>query len=498
MTEIRFADTTIRDGHLSLWAQNMRTGMMLAIARDLDRAGFTSIECMYTHPKKTVRELKEDPWERIRLLRERITETPLRTIVGRFPQFDLSPPFLLAMRLRCEARAGIRQARISDEWNQADMWAWKIRAAREVGIDPIVNLIYSYSPKHTDAYYAERAAQLAALRPFRICLKDPGGLLTPERLRTLVPAVLANTGDIHVELHSHCTTGLGPLNALEAVKLGIRTVNTGVPPLANGTALPSVFNVAANLRVMGYEPVFDEAAARAVSEKLTAIAAHDGLPPGRPVEYDAAQYQHQVPGGMLTNLRHQLKLVGMEDRYADTLAECARVREEWGWPIMVTPLSQFVGSQAAINVITGERYKEVTDQTILYALGYWGGQEAIDGMDTDVRDRILARPRAKEIAAAPPPEPTEADLRARYGGPGVSEEELLLRMECSDAELAAMRAAGPPRDYEHLDAASPLVELVAQLTQRSDRHFIQVQKGDLALTLARGAAPEPAPTAGHA
>ena len=113
MTEIRFADTTIRDGHTSLWAQNMRTGMMLAIAPDLDRAGFSSIELMYPQPKKVVRELKEDPWERLRLVRERITETPLRTIVGPFPAFELSPPILLTLRLQCEARAGIRQARIS-------------------------------------------------------------------------------------------------------------------------------------------------------------------------------------------------------------------------------------------------------------------------------------------------------------------------------------------------------------------------------------------------
>jgi oxaloacetate decarboxylase alpha subunit len=487
MTEIRFADTTIRDGPLSLWANNMRTGMILAIARDLDRAGFSSIECMYTHPKKVVRELKEDPWERIRLVRERVTETPLRCIVGRFPQFDLSPPLLLKIRLQCEARAGIRQARISDDWNQPDEWAWKIEAAREVGIDPIVNIIFSYSPKHTDEYFGERARQLAALRPFRICLKDPGGLLTPERMRTLVPAVLAGTGDIHVELHSHCTTGLGPLNALEAVKLGIRTINTGVPPLANGTALPSVLNVAANLRGMGYEPVFDEAAVRDASAKLTAIAEHDGLPMGRPVEYDASQYAHQVPGGMLTNLRHQLMLVGLENKYAETLAECARVREEWGWPIMVTPLSQFVGSQAAINVITGERYKEVTDQTIFYALGYWGGQECIQGMHPDVRDRILARSRARELGASPPREPTYDDLRARFGGPGVSDEEMLLRMECTPEELAALQAAGPPRDYEHLDAGSPLVTLVEQLTRRTDRSYIHVQKGDLALTLARGA-----------
>jgi oxaloacetate decarboxylase alpha subunit len=243
-----------------------------------------------------------------------------------------------------------------------------------------------------------------------------------------------------------------------------------------------------------------------VSAKLTAIAQREGFPYGRPVQHDIAQYQHQVPGGMLTNLRHQLKLVGMENRYDQVLEECARVREEWGWPIMVTPLSQFVGSQAAINVITGERYKEVTDQTILYALGYWGGQEAIDGLDPNTRDRILAHPRARELTAAPPREPTPADLRARFGGPGVSDEELLLRLECSAAELTALRAAGPPRPYDHLaaspsptpshrattppsqqplDAASPIVALVAHLTRRPDHHYVHVQKGPLTLTLAR-------------
>jgi oxaloacetate decarboxylase (Na+ extruding) subunit alpha len=494
MTEIRFADTTIRDGHSSLWAQNMRTGMILAIAPDLDRAGFTSIELMYPPPKKVVRELHENPWERLRLVREQITETPLRTIVGPYPTFDYAPPIYTRLKVRCEGRAGIRQARISSEWNQAESWAWKIEAVRDAGMDPIVNLIYSHSPKHTDEYYADRARQLVALQPWRICLKDPGGLLTPERVRTLVPAIRAQTGDIPLELHGHCTTGLGPLNAIEAVKLGIHIVNVGVPPLANGAALPSIYNLADNLRALGYEPVYDEAATRAVTARLTAIAERDGLPIGRPVEYDGAQYQHQVPGGMISNLRHQLKLVGMESRVEAVLEEASRVREEWGWPIMVTPLSQFVGSQAAINVITGDRYAHVTDQAILYALGFWGGQEAMDAMDPTVRDKVLDRPRAREIMADPPREPTYAELQARWGGPGVSDEELLLRMECSDAELAMLRAAGPPRRYDHLDAGAPLVALVEQLTRRAGYRYVHVQKGALSLTLTRDEAPPtPAP-----
>ena len=485
MTEVYFADTTIRDGPLSLWAQNIRTGMMLAIARDLDQAGFQSIEIMYTHPKKAVRELKEDPWERLYLLRQQVVNTPLRAIMGRFRQFDLSPPALFEILMTCLARAGVRQARISDEWNQLEQWQRKVRVARSAGIDPVINIIFSHSPKHTDEYYAKRARQAATLDVYRLCFKDPGGLLTPERVRTLVPIILANVGDKYVELHSHCTTGLGPLNALEAVKQGIRTVNVGVPPLANGTALPSVFNLAANLRALGYGPTFDEEACRRVQAKLTAIAQHDGLPLGRPVDLDLSQYEHQIPGGMLTNLRHQLMLVGLESRYDEALEECARVREEWGYPIMVTPLSQFVGSQAAINVIVGERYKEVTDQTIHYALGRYGGQEAIDALDPNIRDTILNRPRARELAQWELGDPSADELRRELGTAGMRDEEMLLRMEVLDEEIAAMRAAGPPRSYEHLSAEQPLVTLVRELAARTDRSFIRFQKNGTTITLSR-------------
>jgi oxaloacetate decarboxylase alpha subunit len=481
MTEIRFVDTTIRDGPQSLWANNIRTGAILSVAPLLDRAGFEAIETIYVDPKKIVRELKEDPWERLRLLRERVTETPLRLITGRFNPFWISPPVIWELWMACMARVGCRQARITDEWNQADLWAWKVKVAREVGIDPVINLIFSESPRHTDAYYAERARQASSLDIYRLCLKDPGGLLTPERMRTLVPAILANANGKYVELHSHCTTGLGPLNALEAVQLGIKTVNVGVPPLANGSALPNIFNITGNLRVMGHEPVIEEATLQPVMEQLTSLARRERFPIGTPVEYDASQYAHQVPGGMITNLRHQLGLVGLAHKMDETLEECIRVRTEWGWPIMVTPLSQFVGTQAAINVIVGERYKEVTDQTIYYALGYWGGEEAIHAMAPDVRDKILNRPRARELAAWEPPQPTVKELRERYGGPGVSDEEMLLRLEVSPDEIAAMRAAAP--STEGLSVTQPLVTLIQELTRRADRSYIHLQKGDLSLTL---------------
>src|SRR6185369_12431769 len=151
-----------------------------------------------------------------------------------------------------------------------------------------------------------------------------------------------------------------------------------------------------------------------VTEHFTAVALRDGLPIGKPFEYDENLYRHQVPGGMISNLKHQLKLVGMQDKIDATLEEAARVRAEFGYPIMVTPLSQFVGTQAAFNVIVGERYKEVPDEVIQMALGYWG-REAITAMDPAIRAKILDRPRAREWERWEQPQPSLAEIRREHG-----------------------------------------------------------------------------------
>ena len=482
MSEITFVDTTLRDGHQSLWAEGMRTGMMLAVAGQIDRAGFEGIELISSsHLKKSVRELKEDPWERIRLVAQRVKKTPLRLIAGRVNAFELTPDSIYRLFIERMAANGIRQARISEEWNQLPGWRKKVDVARSAGLDAIVNLIYSISPKHTDEYYAQKAREAASLKPFHLCLKDPGGLLTPERVEALVPLIQQNSDGIPLELHTHCNTGLGPLCCVEAIKQGVKIINTAVPPLANGSSNPSVFNVAKNVRALGYTPLVDEEALKSVEEHFAYIAKREGFPIGAPAEYDHSQYLHQVPGGMISNLRHQLRLVGMEDKIKATLVECTQVRAELGYPIMVTPLSQFVGSQAAINVIVGERYKEVTDQVIHYALGRWGGEEATSSMDPDVRDKILSRHRAKELARWEPTEPSLQEVRRKLGGAGVSDEEIILRWLLSEEEIQTMRAAGPPKEY--LSAQQPLVQLVEELSKRKDLSVIRVQKGKLSITL---------------
>jgi oxaloacetate decarboxylase (Na+ extruding) subunit alpha len=485
MDGIKFVDTTIRDGHQSLWAENMTTGMMLPVAEAMDRAGFDAIELISSsHLKKCVRELKEDPWARVKLMSQRITHTPLRLNAGRFSAFDLTPKSMYRLFMERMAANGIREARISEEWNELEGWKWKTQVSRDVGINPVLNIIYSVSPKHTDEYFAQRTRDAASLKVNRLCLKDPGGLLTPERVKTLVPIMFQNANGIEIELHTHCTTGLGPLCCLEAVRLGIKIVNTALPPLADGSSNPSLFNVAKNLRALGYKTLIDEELLTPVSDHFTIIAKREGFPIGAPVEYDYSQYQHQVPGGMISNLHHQLRKVGMEKKIDQALEETMQVRAELGYPIMVTPLSQFVGSQAAINVIVGERYKEVTDQIIQYALGYWG-QEGAELMEPAVKAKILDRPRAKEWAQRQPPEPTVQELRKKMNAEGISDEEFLLRWNLSVDEIETMRAAGAPKEY--ITARQPLVNLIDALSKRNDYRQIVIQKGATVISLQKGA-----------
>jgi oxaloacetate decarboxylase alpha subunit len=482
--QVHFVDTTMRDGSVSLWAMGMRTGMMLPVAEAFDQAGFQAIEIFSnTIAKKMVRDLREDPWERLDLIRQRIRKTPLRTISTRnLLAFQFTPPAIANLWYERIAAHGIRQVRLSDPSNTAAGWRAHAGYARGAGIDFIVNLIYALAPKYSDEYYAQKAREAAALDVLRICIKDPGGLLTPERVRTLVPVVLQNTNGIPVELHTHCNTGLGSQCCVEAIKLGVRHINTAVPPMADSASNPSLFNVAMNARALGYATTVDETLLKPVERHFTSVALRDGLPLGAPSPYDIAPHVHQVPGGMVSNLRFQLAMVKMEHRLDAVVEEIAKVRIELGYPIMVTPYAQFVAVQATMNVMTGERYSQCPDEVIQFALGLWGIEER-DSMDPDIRDRVLDRPRAKELARRQPPQPSLKEVRAQYGGKGVSDDELLLRYLADEDQVAAMRAAGPFRKYAGTNQS--LAGLIEALNQRTKMSFIQVQDETMSLTLRR-------------
>jgi len=309
--------------------------------------------------------------------------------------------------------------------------------------------------------------------------------LTVDRLRTLLPVIVQNANGTPVELHSHCTTGLAPLVYLEALKLGVQRLHTAIPPLANGSSQPSVFNVAANARLMGYSSRIDETMLRSISERLTAIAKQEKLPIGAPLEYDYAQYVHQVPGGVISNLKHNLAELRIQHRLDEVLEESVQVRKDLGYPIMITPHSQFVVTQAAINVAMGERYKHVTDELILFALGVYGEDSGYPWMDQNLKDRLLGMPRAKELkelAARGKRDIPLKEIQEKLGGPGVSDEEFLLRyIMKGEQEIEAMRAAGPPRQY--FNTAMPLLTLIQELGKHRQVRYIQVQRGSDSLLI---------------
>ena len=485
MKKISFVDTTLRDGQLSLWASNMRTGMMLPIAERLDRAGFEAIEIMSSaFYKKCVRDLKDDPWQRIRLLAQRIKNTPLRSIRSRsMLAFQITAPAITDLWLERLAANGIQELRTSDPSNTPKYWREAVDSAKRAGLKTILNIIYSISPKHTDAYFAERTREAAKLDVERICFKDPGGLLTPESTRRLVPLILREANGKPLEFHTHCNTALGSICCLEAIKLGVTSINTAIPPLADGSSNPSLFNVCMNARALGYQPMVDEDAVKPVRDHFTMIAQQENLPIGRPLEYDAFHPLHQVPGGMISNFRFQLENLGKLDQLPAVLDEVTRVRAEFGYPIMVTPYSQFFGVQAAINVMVGARYKEVTDEVLLYALGYWGEEEA-QSIEANLRDRLISSARAKELAQLKAAEITLGEFRAKFGGDRVSDDDKLLNFFAGGEALTAMRAAGAPKLYPGRPGA-PLVAMIEQLSQHTGPIQIYIKREGFRLRMER-------------
>jgi oxaloacetate decarboxylase alpha subunit len=488
MKEISFIDTTLRDGQQSLWALNMKTAAMLGAAEAMDRIGFESLEFFVSiFIKKYIREHKENPWDWVREGVKRFHRTRLRNHGGLHGSGAMEKLPQAAMQLLAErlVHYGITLTRTSNCWNDFAELRGEVIDLRRIGMDTVANLIFSVSPRHTDEYYAQKAREAAAIAPYRICFKDVGGLLTPARARTLIPAIMQNAGGVPVEYHAHCNNGLAPLCYLEAIQHGITSLHTAIPPLANGSSQPSVLNMAKNLRALGYAPQVDEAAVAPVVEHFTAVAQRAGLAIGQPFAYDESQYLHQVPGGVISNLRHQLKLVGKEDKLPESLEEAAQVRADFGYPIMVTPLSQFVVSQAAINVIVGARYKEVTDQVIQYALGIWG-KEAAEIMDRNVKDKILSRGRARDWQGWQPSDMSLHEVRQKYGAT-VSDEELLLRIYAgADAVDAFMNADAPK---PQVDGRQSLLQLIEQLSKKKETSHIYIRREGVSLTLGKSSAP---------
>lgn len=499
---VQIVDTSLRDGNQSLWgATGITTGMAEAVGPDLEAMGLAAIDfTSSTHLAMGVKFHRENPWERLSRMREAAPTTPLSVITTgmRFMSWEKASEPVFRLSLRLLARHGVTRLHIAEPMNDREATERVARWAKQEGFTEVIaGVVFTESPVHTDARYLANAASYESCPDIdRVYLKDPGGLLTDERVRELVPALRRVVATKPLELHSHGTTGAASQLYVTAAALDIDVLHTGLGPLSRGTAQPSLENLLINLDAAGIPVDVDREAAARAAELLWSIAKQQNLPAGAATEYDLGSHVHQVPGGMMGTLRRQLTEIGLADRLPRVLEECVRVRADLGYPIMVTPFSQFVGSQALMNVLAlesgQERYSRIPDEVVRFVLGHFGTPEG--EIDPDVAQRVRDLPRATELDQ-PAEEKSLDDLHREHAaraGHELTEEELMLAIVLPDDQLVAMRAAGTaprwsPRARGAVTDTASFIEAAHALPRW--RH-LAVQFGDNSISLTRPAPEE--------
>jgi oxaloacetate decarboxylase alpha subunit len=399
----------------------------------------------------------------------------------------------MALAFRTLALNGIRRFCLADPMNDAESNMACARMVKEGGGEyVIVALVFTISPIHDDAHYVERARKLAACSFIdALYIKDPGGLLSPSRAQALIPAIKAVMGGKPLELHAHCTIGFAEHTYMEAPNQGVSTLQCASGAAADGTSNPHSARVVANLRALGHRVAVDDEALARVNQYFTELAEAEGLPVGTPQAFDARYFKHQLPGGMVGTTRRQLAEARLSHLEGAVIEELGRVREELGWPIVMTPFAQILMTLAVMNVLNKERYKVIPDEAIRYAIGRFGRPTV--PIAAYVLERIESLPRTRELRA----EPEMANLQElrRRIGERLSDEEFLLRATMPGGQVDAMVAAGPARRHYN-PTLSPVLDLIRKLLARDDLEYAAIDKAGMRLELRRHAARSTANGAG--
>lgn len=488
MSEIALVDVSVRDGNQSLWgATGLNTARILQIAAKMDRAGFRAIDfTSSSHMAVAVRYFQDNPWERIRRVRAAMPRTPLQFITTglRFIAWQQADPEFMRLVYRRLQLNGIRRFIMLDPMHDVEAVLAASKIIKQEGdAEVMVALTFTLSDVHDDQFYARFASALSRSPDIDLFyLKDPGGLMAPERARTLAPAVKSVIGAKALEIHPHCTIGYGPFAALAAVETGaISAVHVGIGPLGDGSSLPEACRMRFNLIEAGHEVPVDAALLNDISDYWWRLCKAERLPPGTPQPFDASFLRNQIAGGVLTTTRRQLDELKLGHRMADVIAETERVRADLGFPIMVTPFPQMVVSQALFNVISSERYRQVSDQVIRYVQGKFG--RPTRPVNAAVEAAILDRPRSRELEKEPD-FPALGELKRRFGT-GMDEEEFLLRAVMPTEQVDAMLAARSSRGT-YTPEAVPIMKLLRELAARPAARRLAVATRGLRLELHSG------------
>lgn len=377
MRNIKICDCTLRDGQQSLIATRMRIEDMLPILDKMDQVGFHSMEVWGGATfDSCLRYLKEDPWERLRKFKSVCKNTKLQMLLRgqNLLGYKHYADDVVESFVKKSIENGIDIIRVFDALNDARNLETSVKAIKEENAHAQLAISYTLSDVHTLEYYVKLAKSYRDLGADSICIKDMAGLLLPQPAYELVKAIKSEV-DLPVEVHSHYTSGVAAMTYLKAIEAGADIIDTDISPLSMGTAQPATEVMVGALKGTEFDTALDENKLKEISDYFKPIreqAIESGLLSPKMLAVDIATLLYQVPGGMLSNLVSQLKNANAEDKYDEVLKEIPRVRADLGFPPLVTPSSQIVGTQAVLNVLMGERYKMVPKETKDIVRGMYG------------------------------------------------------------------------------------------------------------------------------
>lgn len=428
MTEkkVQITETVLRDAHQSLLATRMRTEDMLPIAEKLDQVGFWSVEMWGGATfDTTLRYLKECPWERLRLIRKAMPKTRMQmllrgqNIVG----YHNYPDDIVEKFVEKAAENGVDVFRVFDAMNDVRNMKTAIEAVKKTGKILEAALCYTISPVHTVDYFVRLGERLVEMGTDVLCVKDMAGLLSPyagcELIRRLKERI-----SLPIHLHSHCTTGMAPMTYMMAIEAGVDIVDTAISPMSQGTSQPATEATVVALRGTSHDTGLSLKLLGEIAEHFRAVRAkYADFDSPVSSQIHAGIMESQIPGGMFSNLVDQLRKQKAGDKLGAVLDEVQVVRKDLGYPPLVTPTSQIVGSQATVNVLTGKRYSVVTMETRNYVMGLYG--EPPGPISEEIRRKVLGKKEPITCRPADLLKPGLEQARREAGSLAQSEEDVL-------------------------------------------------------------------------
>ena len=427
--KVQFTETVLRDSNQSLVATRLGYDQFAPILETMDQAGFYSVECWGGATFDVcLRYLNEDPWERLRKIRAKMPNTKLQMLLRgqNILGYKHYPDDIVRRFVRAAVKNGIDIVRIFDALNDIDNLKVAIEETVNCGALASGTISYTTSPVHTLDKYVDMVKEMARMGVGSICIKDMAGILTPKAAYDLVSAI-KDAVDLPLVVHTHSTTGLAFMTYLKAVEAGADVIDTAISPFSGGTSQPATETLFYTLRELGYDTDLNEDALNKMADFFKPIRADflaDGTLNPISMATDTRCLTYQIPGGMLSNLLSQLKMMNALDRYEETLLETPRVRKDMGYPPLVTPTSQLVGTQAVQNVLAGERYKNVGAEMRAYCRGEYGKTPA--PIDPEVQAKILGdeKPIQGRYADTKPTDTFEK-AQEKLGDTARSEEDVL-------------------------------------------------------------------------